>query len=65
MGTDVVRPYLLLSTSYDGSRSTRAEFTSVREEIFLRILEAVSARGTAFALPSQTLYMSRDRARPS
>lgn len=30
MGTDVVRPYLLLSTSYDGSRSTRAEFTSVR-----------------------------------
>ena len=30
MGQDVVRPYLLLSTSYDGSRATRCEFTSVR-----------------------------------
>ncbi|CAB4165130.1 LGT_TIGR03299, phage/plasmid-like protein TIGR03299 [uncultured Caudovirales phage] len=30
MGQDVIHPYLLLSTSYDGSRATRAEFTSVR-----------------------------------
>jgi phage/plasmid-like protein (TIGR03299 family) len=29
-GTDVVKPYLLLSTSYDATKATRATYTSVR-----------------------------------
>ena len=29
-GSDVIKPYLLLSTSYDGSQATRGCFTSVR-----------------------------------
>ena len=30
IGHDIVRPYVLLATSYDGSMSTTAKFTSVR-----------------------------------
>lgn len=36
------------------------EFHAIREDVFFRIKSIVSASGTAFALPSQTLYLSRD-----
>jgi MscS family membrane protein len=34
------------------------EFLAVREDIYLRIMEVVTASGTGFAFPSQTLYRS-------
>ena len=37
-----------------------SEFTAIREDILLRIVEIVNHSGTSFAFPSQTLYMSRD-----
>ncbi len=36
------------------------EFAAVREDLLLRIGEIVSRSGTAFAFPSQTLYLTRD-----
>jgi MscS family membrane protein len=36
------------------------EFLAVREEIYLRIMEAVAAAGTSFAIPSRTAYLARD-----
>jgi MscS family membrane protein len=36
------------------------EFAAIREDLLLRISEIVGRSGTAFALPSQTLYMTRD-----
>lgn len=36
------------------------EFLMIREDIFLRIMDAVAASGTGFAFPSQTLYLGRD-----
>jgi MscS family membrane protein len=36
------------------------EFTKVREDLYLRIMDVVEASGTGFAFPSQTLYMARD-----
>lgn len=36
------------------------EFLSVREEIYLRIMELVAAAGTSFAFPSRTAYLARD-----
>ena len=36
------------------------EFAAVREDLLLRIMDIVVACGTAFALPSQTLYLTRD-----
>ena len=38
----------------------RPEFLSVREEIFLRVMEIVNESGTGFAFPSQTVYLGRD-----
>jgi MscS family membrane protein len=38
----------------------RPEFLSVREEIFLQIMDIVNESGTGFAFPSQTLYFGRD-----
>ena len=38
----------------------RAEFLSVREELFLRVMDIVNESGTGFAFPSQTLYFGRD-----
>lgn len=38
-----------------------AEFLAVREDIFLRIMDLVEQSGAAFAFPSQTLYIGRDR----
>jgi MscS family membrane protein len=37
-----------------------AEFTAIREDLLLRIMEIVEGSGTGFAFPSQTLYLSRD-----
>jgi MscS family membrane protein len=37
-----------------------AEFTAIREDLLLRIMDIVDQSGTGFAFPSQTLYLSRD-----
>jgi hypothetical protein len=37
------------------------EFLAVQEDVVLRIMDIVRAAGTAFALPSRTLYHGRDR----
>jgi len=36
------------------------EFLGVQEDIYLRMIDVVSASGTSFAFPSQTLYFARD-----
>ncbi len=36
------------------------EFTAIREDLLLRIMEIVKKSGSDFAFPSQTVYMSRD-----
>ena len=40
--------------------TNRAEFLSVREELFLRVMDVVNESGTGFAFPSQTVYFGRD-----
>ena len=37
-----------------------AEFTAIREDVLLRMLEIVDKSGSGFAFPSSTLYMARD-----
>jgi MscS family membrane protein len=37
------------------------EFLGIREDVFLRIMDTVKQSGTAFAIPSQTLYFGRDK----
>lgn len=37
-----------------------AEFTAIREDILLRLMEIVTNAGTGFAFPSQTIYLGRD-----
>ncbi len=37
-----------------------AEFTAIREDVLLRIIDIVDKSGSGFAFPSQTLYVSRD-----
>ena len=37
-----------------------SEFTAIREDLLLRIMEIVEKSGSGFAFPSQTLYLSRD-----
>ncbi|MGA6987135.1 MAG: mechanosensitive ion channel family protein [Terriglobales bacterium] len=37
-----------------------AEFTAIREDLLLRIMEIVEKSGSGFAFPSRTLYFSRD-----
>ena len=39
------------------------EFTGIREDINLRILDIVAGSGAYFAYPSQTLYLGRDAGR--
>ena len=39
------------------------EFTGIREDIHLRILDIVADSGACFAYPSQTLYIGRDAGR--
>jgi MscS family membrane protein len=36
------------------------EFLGIREDVFLRIMDVVKQSGTAFAIPSQTVYFGRD-----
>ena len=36
------------------------EYLAIREDLLLRILEMVKAAGTAFALPSRTVYLTGD-----
>jgi MscS family membrane protein len=36
------------------------EFAAIREDLLLRIMDIVEKSGSGFALPSQTLYFSRD-----
>jgi MscS family membrane protein len=36
------------------------EFLSIREDIYLRIMDIVAASGTGFAFPSSTTYLGRD-----
>lgn len=36
------------------------EFLAIQEDIMLRVMQAIQQAGSAFALPAQTLYMSRD-----
>jgi MscS family membrane protein len=36
------------------------EFLKVREDIYLRMMDAIRDSGTGFAFPSQTLYLGRD-----
>lgn len=40
------------------------EFLGIREDLLLRIMDAVEATGTGFAFPSQTLYLGRDDGLP-
>lgn len=37
------------------------DFMEIREDLFLRIMDVVKESGTGFALPSQTLYLARDK----
>ena len=37
-----------------------AEFLSVREDVFLQVMDIVNESGSGFAFPSQTLYLGRD-----
>lgn len=37
------------------------EFFAIREDVLLRVKDIVAASGAGFALPSQTLHMTRDR----
>ncbi len=37
-----------------------AEFTAIREDILLRLMDIVADAGTGFAFPSQTIYLGRD-----
>jgi MscS family membrane protein len=37
-----------------------AEFTAIREDILLRLMEIVAEAGTGFAFPSQTVYLGQD-----
>jgi MscS family membrane protein len=39
------------------------EFLAVQEKLLLRAMDIVTAAGTGFALPSQTLYLGRDAAK--
>lgn len=36
------------------------EYTAIREDILLRLMDIVTEAGTGFAFPSQTLYLGRD-----
>jgi MscS family membrane protein len=37
-----------------------AEFTAIREDLLLRIMDIVAQSGTGFAFPSRTLYLGKD-----
>ena len=37
-----------------------AEYTAIREDLLLRIMDIVTDSGTGFAFPSQTVYLGKD-----
>jgi MscS family membrane protein len=37
-----------------------AEFTAIREDLLLRIMDIVRKSGSDFAFPSRTIYMTQD-----
>jgi MscS family membrane protein len=37
------------------------EFSAVREDVLLRVMEVLQSSGTGIAVPAQTLYLGRDR----
>ena len=39
----------------------RAEFLGIQEDVLLRVMDVVEQSGTAFAFPSQMLYVTRDQ----
>ncbi|WP_108661861.1 mechanosensitive ion channel family protein [Acuticoccus kandeliae] len=38
------------------------QFLKIQEQLFMRVMEIVAANGSAFAIPAQTTYLSRDHA---
>ena len=38
----------------------REEFLAIREDLYLRLMDAVRDAGSGFAFPSTTMYLSRD-----
>jgi len=38
----------------------QAEFTAIREDLLLRVMDIVDKAGTGFAFPSRTMYVTRD-----
>jgi len=38
-----------------------ADFTAIREDLLLRMMDIVAESGTSFAFPSRTLYLGRDQ----
>jgi MscS family membrane protein len=45
--------------AYVGTRDWN-EFLEIQEDIYLRMMDVVTASGTGFAFPSQTVYFARD-----
>jgi MscS family membrane protein len=43
-----------------GKTGDAAEFTAIRQDVILKIVDIVEAAGTGFAAPTQLMYMSRD-----
>jgi MscS family membrane protein len=44
-----------------GKTGDWTEFTSIRQDVILRIAEIVEASGTRFAAPTQLAYLSKDK----
>jgi MscS family membrane protein len=44
-----------------GKTGDWTEFTTIRQDVILKIAEIVEASGTQFAAPTQLAYLSRDR----
>jgi MscS family membrane protein len=45
-----------------GKTGDWTEFTTIRQDVILKIAEIVEASGTQFAAPTQLAYLSRDKA---
>jgi hypothetical protein len=51
----------ILSSRYDAKTGDWTQFTSIRQNVILKIAEIVEASGTQFAAPTQLAYVSRDK----
>ena len=66
-GTCRVRVMSLVGAAYQmelfayGKTGDWAQFTSIRQEVILKIAEIVEASGTKFAALTQLAYLSRDK----